>query len=226
MVGIAVGTVAHHLGVDVRTAGTGMLQLFQHQHTAAFAHHEAAAPCVKGQAGCIRIGRGGSAFMLVKPPMPEADAALCTAADHGGLVAVTDAVEGIAYGIGAAGAGRDRAGAHALQTKADGHLCRCHVGNGHGHEIGAYLFHALLFTTGVLLLNGGQTADAAGKDDTDLFGFRFGVQTAVCNCFSGGSKGQNGKAGILRASFLSTMVSGSKPFTSPASLHLKSVVSN
>ena len=62
VVGIAVGTVAHHLGVDVRTAGTGMLQLFQHQHAAAFAHHEAAAPCVKGQAGCIRIGRSGKRF--------------------------------------------------------------------------------------------------------------------------------------------------------------------
>lgn len=53
----------------------------------------------------------------------------------------------------------------------------------------------------MLLLNGGQTANAAGKDDADLFGFRFGVQTAVCNRFSGGSKGQNGKAGHL-AGFL------------------------
>ena len=34
------------------------------------------------------------------------------------------------------------------------------------------------------------------------------------------------KRAILRASFLSTTVSGSKFFTSPASLHFKSVVSN
>ena len=59
MVSIAVGTIAYHLGVDMRTACPGVLQLFQNQHTAALAHHEAAAAGIKGQAGSIRVGGGG-----------------------------------------------------------------------------------------------------------------------------------------------------------------------
>ena len=179
----------------MRTACPGVLQLFQNQHTAALAHHEAAAPCVKGQAGCIRIGRGGKCFHAGKAADAQgADAALRTAADHHRLVAVPDAVEGVAYGIGAAGAGRDRAGAHALQTKADGHLRRCHVGNGHGHKVGAYLLHALFLAAGVLLLDRGQTADAAGQDDTDVLALGLGIKAAVCNGFGGSAQCQQGEA--------------------------------
>mgnify|MGYP000718392362 CR=1 FL=1 len=87
-------------------AGLGVLQLFQHQHTAALAHHKAAAPCVEGQAGCIRVRSSGEGLHAGKAADAQRLMQLSAPPqDHGGLVAVTDAVEGIAYGIGAAGAG-------------------------------------------------------------------------------------------------------------------------
>ena len=116
--------------------------------------HETAAAGIKGQAGSIRVGGGGKRLHAGKTADAQrADAAFGTAADHGSLVTVPDAVEGIAHSIGAAGAGRDRAGAHALQAKTDGHLCRRHVGNGHRHKVGADLLHAFFFPAGVLLLD-------------------------------------------------------------------------
>ena len=110
-------------------------------------------------------------------------------------------MEGIAHGVGAAGAGRDRAGAHALQAEADGHLGRRHVGNGHGHEVGADLLHAFFLAAGVLLLDGGQPADAAGQDDAGGFGVGFGIKAAVLDGFGCGSQCQQGKAGHLAGLF-------------------------
>ena len=180
MVGVAVGTVAHHLGIDVCAAGLGMLQLFQHQHTAALAHHKAAAPCVEGQAGRIRVRSSGEGLHAGKAADAQrADAALGTAADHDRLVAVADAVERIAHSVGAACAGRHRAGTHPLEAKADGDLCCRHVGDRHGDEVGADLLHALFLAAAVLLLDGGQTADAAGHDDADVLGLGFAVDAAV-----------------------------------------------
>ena len=104
--------------------------------------------------------------MLEKPPMPSSlHAAFGTTAEHDILVAVTDAVEGIAHCVGAARTGGDRAGAHALEPGANGDLCRRHVGNAHGDEEGADALKAFLLAAGMLFLNDGQAADAAGYDD-------------------------------------------------------------
>ena len=71
-----------------------------------------AAAGIKGQAGSVRVGGGGERLHAGKAADAQgADAALRAAADHHRLVAVPDAVEGVAHGVGAAGAGRDRAGA-------------------------------------------------------------------------------------------------------------------
>ena len=202
MVGVAVGTVAHHLSVDVCAAGLGVLQLLEDQHTAALAHDEAAAPCVEGQAGRVGVGGGGKGLHAGKAADAQrADAALCAAADHDRLIAIPDAVEGVAHGVGAAGAGRHRAGADALEAEADGDLGRCHVGDGHGDEVGADLFHPLLLAPGVLLLNGGQTADAAGHDDADVLGLRLAVDAAVLNGLGGSAQCQQGEAGHLAGLF-------------------------
>ena len=53
----------------------------------------------------------------------------------------------------------------------------------------------------MLLLDGGQAADAAGQDDAGGFGFRFGIQTTVRKGFLGCTQRQQGKAGHL-AGFL------------------------
>jgi len=106
-------------------------------------------------------------------------------------------VEGIAYGIGAACTGSDRAAALAFQTKTDGYLCGRHVHDGHGHKIGADLVEAFLLPTGVLLLDDGQTADAAGQDHAGLLRSGRNIQSAVRQCFSGGSQGKLCKPGHL-----------------------------
>ena len=53
----------------------------------------------------------------------------------------------------------------------------------------------------MLLLNGGQAADAAGQNDTDLFGLGFRVDAAVGNGLGGSGQRQYGKARHL-AGFL------------------------
>ncbi len=161
VVGVTVGTVTHYFRVNFGTARLGVFKAFQHEDAAALAHDEAAAAGVKGQAGCLRVlGRGEGFHAGKTADAQRADAALGTAADHDGLIAIPDAVESVAHGIGAARAGRHRAGADALEAKADGDLGRCHVGNGHRDKIRADLFHPLFQTTAVLLLDGGQAADA------------------------------------------------------------------
>ena len=118
VVGVAVGAVAHDFGIDVCAAGLGVLQLFQHQHTAALTHHKAAAPCVEGQAGRIRVRSSGEGLHAGKAADAQrADAALGTAADHDRLIAVADAVERIAHSVGAACTGRHRAGTHPLRGR-------------------------------------------------------------------------------------------------------------
>ena len=122
VVGVAVGAVAHDFGIDVCAAGPGVLQLFQHQHTAALAHHKAAAPCVEGQAGCIRVRSSGESLHAGKAADAQrADAALGTAADHDRLVAVADAVERIAHSVGAACAGGTNAVGDAFHRIRDGY---------------------------------------------------------------------------------------------------------
>ena len=53
--------------------------------------------------------------------------------------------------------------AHAVEAEADGDVACCHVGDGHGDEVGAYTIVALLIALQALILNGGETADAAGE---------------------------------------------------------------
>ena len=103
--------------------------------------------------------------------------------------------------VGAACAGRHRAGTHPLEAEADGDLCCRHVGDSHRDEVGADLLHALFLAAAVLLLDGGQTADAAGHDDADVLGLGFAVDAAVLDSLSGSAQRQQGEAGHL-AGFL------------------------
>ena len=202
VVGVTVGTVTHYFRVNFGTARLGVFKAFQHEDAAALAHDEAAAAGVKGQAGCLRVlGRGEGFHAGKTADAQRADAALGTAADHDGLIAIPDAMEGIAHGVGAARAGRDRAGAHSLEAKANGDLGRCHVGNGHRDKIRADLFHSLFQTTAVLLLDGGQAADAAGHADTDVFALCGQIQAAVGQCLRGSAQRQQGEPGHLAGLF-------------------------
>ena len=50
-----------------------------------------------------------------------------------------------------------------MEAEADGNVARRHVGNGHGDEVGAHAVVALFIALQALVLNGGETADAAGE---------------------------------------------------------------
>ena len=68
--------------------------------------------------------------MEVNPPMARGvmEASAPPAHHHLG-VAVPDVAEGVAHRIGAAGAGRHRADAHAVQSEADGDMAGRQVGD-------------------------------------------------------------------------------------------------
>ena len=62
---VGADAVAEHLGVDLRAAGLGVLQFFEHQHAGPFAEHEAVAVAVEGPAGARpdrRSARRGPAW--------------------------------------------------------------------------------------------------------------------------------------------------------------------
>ena len=199
MVGIAVAAISHNLGINYGAAGLGVAQLFQNQYAAALAHHKTAALGVKGDGGAGGIGGGGKGLHTGEAAHTQrADTALGPAAEHQILVAVPHAVEGVADGIGAARTGGGGAGAHALQTKADGNLTCRHIADGHGDKIGADPVKALLLALGVLFLDGRQSANAAGNDGAEPgpVGL-FQINAAVLHGFPGGSHGKLGKAGHL-----------------------------
>ena len=134
MVSVAGGAVAHHLGVNLRPAGLGVLQFFQKQHARALAHDEAAALRVKGDGGPIGVLRLGQGLHGGKAADGQRrNGRLRAAAEHSVRVAVTDIVERIAYGVGAAGAGRHRTGAHSPEARINGYLSRRHIADGGGN---------------------------------------------------------------------------------------------
>ena len=104
-------------------------------------------------------------------------------------------MERIADCIGAARTGGGGAAAYPLQAETDGDLPRRHIADGHGDKIRADLFKAALLAAGVFFLDGGQTADAAGKDHTKprVVGF-LQRKAAVADGFVGGGHGKLGKA--------------------------------
>ena len=107
-------------------------------------------------------------------------------------------MEGIADSVGAPGTGGRGAAADALQTEQDGCLPGGHIADGHRHKIGADTLKALLQAAGMLGLDGGQAADAAGEDHAEPCAVDvFQDKAAVLNSFDGGGHGKLGEAGHL-----------------------------
>ena len=79
-------------------------------------------------------------------------------------------MEGVAHGVGAPGAGGDRAGAHGPEARVNGHLTRRHVADGGGDIEGGDPVKALFQTPAVLRFRDGLPADAAGEDHTAAVG--------------------------------------------------------
>ena len=128
VVGVAVGAIARHLGIDLGPAGLCVLILLQHQHPGALSHDKTAALRVKGDGGA-----GGVRALAQGLHGGEAahgqggDGRLGAAAQHHVAIAVPDVAESVAHGVGAPGAGGDHTGTHALKAEADGDLTGGHV---------------------------------------------------------------------------------------------------
>ena len=74
---------------------------------------------VKGDGGAGGVRAGGQGLHGGEAAHAQgSDGRLGAAAEHHVAVAVPDVAEGVAHGVGAAGAGGDHAAAHALQAKA------------------------------------------------------------------------------------------------------------
>ena len=120
---------------------------------------------------------------------------LRTAAEHHISITVPDIVEGIAYGIGAAGTGGHRTGAHAPEAGVDGDLAGGHVADAGGDIEGRDPVPALLLALVVLCLRDGEAADAAGDNDAAAIRLRFIQREAsTVQCLLGGDDGHLGEA--------------------------------
>ena len=134
VVSVAGRAVTDHLGVDLGSPSLGVFQLLQKQHARTLAHNKAAALRVKGDRGPFGVLRLGQGLHRGKAADGQRrNGRLRAAAEHSVRVAVTDIVERIAYGVGAAGAGRHRTGAHSPEARINGYLSRRHIADGGGN---------------------------------------------------------------------------------------------
>ena len=212
VVGVAGGAVAHHLGVHLGPTGLGVFVLLQHQDAGALAHHKAGTLGVKGDGGPVGVvphmegPHGGEAA-----DGQGGDGGLGAAAQHHLGIAVPDVAEGVAHGVGAAGAGGDGAGTHTLEAEGDGDEAGSHVGDGGGDVKGRGPVKALLRAAHLLGLGVADAADAAGDDDAAagaVDGLQ--IQTAVGHRLLGGGHSQLGVAGHV-AHFLLIQHGGGVP---------------
>ena len=170
VVGVGTHAFTGHLGVDLRAAGFGVLQLLKDEAPGTFAHDEAVAAGAEGAAGLLRlIVAGGEGFHGVE----TADATFCdgslgTAADNHVGLAQTDEVEGISQGVGAGGAGGGRHVVGAVEAIEDADVpggdIGNHLGDEEGSEFGADGVSGTLVAA-QLLLKGLDAADADAIDD-------------------------------------------------------------
>ena len=135
--GVAGEAVADHLGVDLRAARLGVLQLLEHQGAGALAHDEAVAVLVIGARApgrvVVEVGRHGAAGDEAGDA-DLADRRLRAAGDHDVGVAVLDEAHGVAHRVGARGAGGDHRVIRALEAVADRDLTRGQIDQGRGDE--------------------------------------------------------------------------------------------
>ena len=196
VIGVAGGAVAHDLRKDSGAPGLGVLQLLQQEDGRTLAQHEAAALRVKGDGSPLGIGILGQGLHGGEGADGQRrHSGLRAAAEHHISITVPDIVEGIAYGIGAAGTGGHRTGAHAPEAGVDGDLAGGHVADAGGDIEGRDPVPALLLALVVLCLRDGEAADAAGDNDAAAIRLRFIQREAsTVQCLLGGDDGHLGEA--------------------------------
>ena len=126
MAGVGAGAVAEHFGIDRRAACLGVFQFFEDEHAGPFAEHEAVAVAVERPAGLLRIvvalGEGPHAGKAAEAH--RRDRGFAAAGDHHVGIVVLNRLEGVADGVGGAGAGRGHGIVRSAQAELDRDVAR------------------------------------------------------------------------------------------------------
>ncbi len=119
MVGVGGHAVAQQFGVDSGAARFGMLQRFQNQHAASFAHHKAVALGVKRAAGVFRVVvAGGHRPRGAERANPHGhNRRLRTARNHHIRIAVNNRPHRLTHRVRPGGACRYHAQVRSLNAK-------------------------------------------------------------------------------------------------------------
>ena len=103
---IGVGGEADNLGMDLCTACTGVLQLFEHKHASTFTDHQSFAIPIVGPWRRLRLGvASAGCIKQVKGQGLAGTQLVGTAAEHQGLLSVTDCLVGETHALAARGTG-------------------------------------------------------------------------------------------------------------------------
>ena len=163
---VGTGAVADHLGVDPRAAGHGEFQLLEDEDSRPFAEHEAVPVGVERAAGTGRVvvALRQGAHRREGADAHGRDGGLGAAGDHHVGVVVLDGLEGLADGIGGAGAGGRHGGVRPAKPVLDGKLPAGRIDHQLGDGEGGDLVGAFLHEAAVLGFDLLQAADAGAEN--------------------------------------------------------------
>ena len=169
VVGVGVGPVADHLGVDGGAVALGKLQFFQDDDARTLGHDEAVPVLVEGAAGlggCVVPG-GHRAHGDEPAQSERGQRRLCAAGDHRVLVAQPNGPKCFADGVRAGRAGAGGRVVEALGAVADRDLPRRQVPQQFGNEERRDALQAGVQKVDVVFFDAGQPADADADDAAD-----------------------------------------------------------
>ena len=194
---VSVGTHAgtYHLGVDLRTASLGMLQLLEDETAGTLGHDESVARGAERTAGLLGlvIARREGVHGVEAAHAGLCDGSLGTTGHDGVGLAQTNQVEGIGQCVARRGAGARGDIVRSVQTVHNRDLAGSNVGNHLRDEEGVELRTLVVMSTVVhhLLLEGLDAADAHTEHHADaVLVFLLQVPAAVLHSLLGGNEGQ------------------------------------
>ena len=195
MIRVAGGAVAADLAVNPCAARLCVLIFLEDQRRSALPDHKAAPAPVEGQGCRIRIIGCGQRLHIDKAGNGGGDdRRFRTAGDDRVGIAVANQTHGLADGIGAGGAGRDRRHGKAPAVMADRDHTGGHIADHHGHKQRGYPAGPPLEQLGVFRFKGADAADAGPENDRKALRQNRALHAALIHRLLGGGHGKLGVA--------------------------------